>query len=121
KRLDALKIAVVTPNKSTYSCLIEMLQKYGEVRSLDFSNDAEDIKFFNTIILAGNTRELGQDILLRYQQLANIGKHVIVCSFLEDSDVLYGQNTRFGGLFTELISNEKDCVAQENMAMSIFG
>src|SRR5690606_12752497 len=121
KRLDTMKIAVVTPNKSAYSCLVQMLQKYGEVTSFDFSNDTENTKAFNTIILVGSARELSQNILLRYRQLASTGKNVIVCSFPESKDVLYGQNPRFGGLLTEMVSNGKDCVAQENMAMSIFG
>ncbi|NGF55912.1 serine hydrolase [Parapusillimonas sp. SGNA-6] len=121
KRLDTMKIAVVTPNKSAYPCLVRMLQKYGEVTSFDFSNDAENTKAFNTIILVGSAQELNQNILLRYRQLASAGKNVIVCSFLENKYALYGQNPRFGGQMTEMVSNGKDCVAQENMAMSIFG
>src|SRR5690606_9871575 len=92
KRLDTMKIAVVTPNKSAYPCLVRMLQKYGEVTSFDFSNDAENTKAFNTIVLVGSARKLSQNILLRYRQLASTDNNDIICSFAESMDVLYVQN-----------------------------
>ena len=121
KRLDALHIAVVIPNKTRYSSLIGMLGRYADVTALDYSNYVENTKGFNTIILAGKLSELSTDILLKAQQSANTGKDVIICTFAGNKDNVYPKNPRFGGQVSELVTTGSAPVAQENMAMSLFG
>ncbi|NGM62322.1 serine hydrolase [Sphingobacterium sp. SGG-5] len=120
-QLDNRSILVVTPRKTSYANFISRLGRYTEIAETDFSSYTEDTKPYNTIILAGKTAELTADILLKARQSANLGKQVIVCTFVTRQQEAFLSSPRFGGQLTELLAVGWGAVEQQNMAMSLFG
>ncbi|MGJ1316411.1 hypothetical protein ACR78R_27905, partial [Sphingobacterium multivorum] len=53
KNLDQLRIAVVVPNAAKYRMFTDQLARYANTKVFDFNKFDEDIKYYNTIIVAG--------------------------------------------------------------------
>lgn len=121
KRLDEIKIAVVTPNMIKYRSFIQQLERYAEVASFDFSKYDEDTKYYNTIIVAGTLTELNSEMLYMLRQSLVNRKNIILCSFLDNKTTTSQFSALLGGRSTELVYPSFSEQAQKNMAMSIFG
>ncbi|SMG40180.1 serine hydrolase domain-containing protein [Sphingobacterium psychroaquaticum] len=121
KRLDNLRIAVVTPFPARYQSLIETLQQYAEVASFDFNGYDEHTKYYNTIIVAGSSDELRNDLLLMAQQSAVNKKNVILLRFADKSTGNMLAKTDHNPRVTEMWSGAPTTANQREAAMSIFG
>ncbi|MBE8713071.1 serine hydrolase domain-containing protein [Sphingobacterium hungaricum] len=122
KRLDELKIAVVTASPAHYAPFVSMLQRYAEVSSFDFHQYDEKTKYYNTIIVAGTIEDLRGDYLAMVQQSIVNRKHVIFCTFSPQNTVAGTLNNSFRQQNITLLDVADASPAhQEQMAMSIFG
>ncbi|WP_293886993.1 MULTISPECIES: serine hydrolase domain-containing protein [unclassified Sphingobacterium] len=120
KNLDRLRIAVVVPNAVKYNVFTEQLARYADTRVFDFSKFDEDIKYYNTIIVAGKEDDLDADCLAQLKQAVLNNKKVILCHFFE--------NEKSKKTLTELISSDLiellapfSETGQRHVAMSVFG
>lgn len=120
-RLDENKIAVVTPSKEKYQVFVDMLNRYADVHSVDFTHFDEDTKYFNTVIVAGTTDDLRSDLLLKAKQAAVNGKQVIIINFGDQPIQNVWTTGQFGTGFTEVRHPEFNTHAQREVAMSLFG
>ena len=122
KRLDKLKIAVITADNNKYKTFINTLQRYTDVKSLDFQQYDEKTKYYNTLIVAGSAEDFRSDYFAMILQSAVNKKQVILCRFgSEESHTLLGLNSNNISRFASVMwSPENDIEGQQNMAMSIF-
>jgi len=121
KRLDDIKIAVITPSSSKYDAFIDMVGRYADVKTFDFNHYDEQTKYFNTIIVAGTDADLRSDLLLKLRQSIVNKKQVILVRFgTAAAQQSWTGNLKAGGL-SEMRYPEFDKPAQEYAAMSIFG
>ncbi len=121
KRLDKLKIAVVTTSPSKYKAFIETLQEYAEVTSFDFNQYDEHTKYFNTIIVAGTAQELRSDLMLMVNQSLVNKKDVVLQKFLDKSAASIWFNLLPASRVVSLTSPSDSDLEQRQAAMSIFG
>ncbi|MBL1409599.1 serine hydrolase domain-containing protein [Sphingobacterium faecale] len=120
-RLDALKIAVVTPDAQKYGVFVQQLGRYADISSFGFSKYDEQTKYFNTIIVAGTEGDLSQEMLYMLRQSLINRKNIILCRFQEVGKNIPQWAPLLGGRITELAYPDFSDLAQQNMAMSIFG
>src|SRR5690606_28122759 len=79
--LDQRRIAVVVPNAEKYTAFISQLARYTNTTVFDFSKFDEDIKYYNTIIVAGKEDDLDADCLAQLKQAVLNNKKVVLCHF----------------------------------------
>jgi hypothetical protein len=84
ENLDQLRIAVVVPNAAKYAMFTEQLARYANTKIFDFNKFDEDIKYYNTIIVAGKEDDLDADCLAQLKQAVLNNKKVILCHFFEN-------------------------------------
>ena len=121
KKLDKLKIAVVTPSSTKYAPFIEQLSRYADVSVFDFDKYDEQTKYFNTIIVAGTSSDLNNTQLYMLKQSMQNRKNVILCKFADQQVSSLQHTTSFGGAATELLYPAFNEQAQRQVAMSVFG
>lgn len=123
KKLDKLRIAVVTTDNQKYAPFIAQLQRYAEVTAVDFQQFDEKTKYFNTIIVAGTAAEFSSNYAAMVLQSAVNNKHIVLCRFgANDNYTHVGLNDNNLSHFASILwSPETDASGQENAAMSIFG
>ncbi|SKC04584.1 CubicO group peptidase, beta-lactamase class C family [Sphingobacterium nematocida] len=121
KRLDKVKIAVVTPDLRKYNTFVEQLGRYADISSFDFSRYDEDTKYFNLIIVAGTEADLNQQMLYMLRQSLVNRKDIILCRFEDGVGRLQQFSPLLGGRVTELSYPQFSEEAQRNLAMSVFG
>ena len=88
ENLDQLRIAVVVPNAAKYAMFTEQLARYANTKIFDFNKFDEDIKYYNTIIVAGKEDDLDAACLAQLKQAVLNNKKVILCHFFENSQCL---------------------------------
>lgn len=121
RRLDDVKLAVVTTDSTKYQPFIKQLARYIDFVTVDLSRYDEQTKFFNTIIVAGEPQELSIEMLAMIKQSIVNRKSVVLCTFLENEDKMQQYGLQFAGAATELIYIGSDRAAQQKLAMSLFG
>lgn len=120
-RLDEKEIVVISSSKQKYGEFIDMLNRYTDVHSADFSNYDEETKFFNTVIVVGTAADLRADFMLKVNQSVINGKQLIVVRFDDNSIYSVWPSGKFSQKITEIVYPEFNVLAQRNAAMSIFG
>jgi len=120
KNLDQLHIAVVVPNTVKYSVFTEQLARYANIKIFDFSKFDEDIKYYNTIIVAGNEDDLEADCLAQLKQAVLNNKKVILCHFFENEKRKKSLSEHLQSDLVELLAPDSE-IGQRHLAMSIFG
>lgn len=121
KRLDEMKIAVITPSSSRYAEFVDMVSRYAAVENYDFQQYDEQTKYANTIIVAGTDEDLRSDLLLKVKQSIVNKKHVILVRFGQAPVSQAWSGSLFGGGVSEIRYPAVDKQAQRHAAMSIFG
>lgn len=116
--LSERNIIVVTPSVAKYRPFLEQSDRYLPIKSVDFSNYAEDTKNYNTIIIAGTNRDLRTDHLALARRSIVDGKQVIVCRF-EDGAIRWSNSSLRGAAMLTIPSF--DDRYQRLAAMSVFG
>jgi len=81
--LAQLRIAVVVPHAEKYAAFTSQLARYAGITLFDFSKFDEDIKYYNTIIVAGKEDDLDADCLSQLKQAVLNNKKVVLCHFFE--------------------------------------
>lgn len=120
-RLDGLKIAVAVPSKAKYKAFIDQIERYAEISVIDLNEMNEQGKLSNTIIVAGTAADLSYMNAALLNQAVSNNKNVIVCRFLDSDAGKIQGGSQYGGRVSELIYPEFSDVAQQNLAMSVFG
>ncbi|KKO92384.1 beta-N-acetylglucosaminidase [Sphingobacterium sp. Ag1] len=120
KNLDQLRIAVVVPNAAKYSMFTDQLARYANTRVFDFNKFDEDIKYYNTIIVAGKEDDLDADCLTQLKQAVLNNKKVILCHFFENDKNKKSLSEHPQSDLIELLAPFSE-IGQRQMAMSIFG
>jgi len=120
KNLDQLHIAVVVPNAVKYSVFTEQLARYANTKIFDFSKFDEDIKYYNTIIVAGKEDDLDADCLAQLKQAVLNNKKVILCHFFENEKRKKSLSEHLQSDLVELLAPDSE-IGQRHLAMSIFG
>lgn len=115
--LSEHKIALVTPDKEKYKIFIDHVDRYTAFSLFDFNRYDERTKYYNTIIIAGTTQELKDDVAAMIRQSVVNKKQVILCLFDEQDSRI----THLNEGLTLLKTPELSDLNQANMAMSIFG
>lgn len=121
KKLDQLKIAVITPSKTKYAPFIQQLERYADIAVFDFDKYDEHTKYYNTIIVAGTTTDLSSTQLHMLRQSIQNRKQVIFCKFADQQVSALQHSSAFGGAATELLYPTFNEQSQRQVAMSIFG
>ncbi|WP_293880085.1 serine hydrolase domain-containing protein [Sphingobacterium sp. UBA1498] len=120
KNLDRLRIAVVVPNAVKYNVFTEQLARYADTRVFDFSKFDEDIKYYNTIIVAGKEDDLDADCLAQLKQAVLNNKKVILCHFFENEKSKKTLTEHISSDLIELLAPFSE-TGQRHVAMSVFG
>ncbi len=120
KNLDQRHIAVVVPNTAKYSVFTEQLARYANIKIFDFSKFDEDIKYYNTIIVAGKEDDLEADCLAQLKQAVLNNKKVILCDFFENEKRKKSLSEHLQSDLVELLAPDSE-IGQRHLAMSIFG
>ena len=120
KNLDRLRIAVVVPNAVKYNVFTEQLARYADTRVFDFSKFDEDIKYYNTIIVAGKEDDLDADCLAQLKQAVLNNKKVILCHFFENEKSKKALTEHISSDLIELLAPFSE-TGQRHVAMSVFG
>lgn len=118
--LDQLRIAVVVPHAEKYAVFTSQLGRYAETKVFDFSKFDEDIKYYNTVIVAGKEDDLDADCLAQLTQAVRNNKKVILCHFSEGESSKKAVSQHLQSDLIELLA-PFTAVGQRNAAMSIFG
>lgn len=118
--LDQRRIAVVVPNVDKYAAFISQLTRYANTALFDFSKFDEDIKYYNTIIVAGKEDDLDADCLAQLKQAVLNNKKVVLCHFFEHERSKKAVSEHPQSDLIELLA-PFTAVGQRNAAMSIFG
>ncbi|QIH31478.1 serine hydrolase [Sphingobacterium sp. DR205] len=118
--LDQRRIAVVVPNVDKYATFINQLTRYANTALFDFSKFDEDIKYYNTIIVAGKEDDLDADCLAQLKQAVLNNKKVVLCHFFEHERSKKAVSEHPQSDLIELLA-PFTAVGQRNAAMSIFG
>ncbi|WP_433901884.1 serine hydrolase domain-containing protein [Sphingobacterium puteale] len=118
--LDQRRIAVVVPNVDKYAAFIGQLTRYANTALFDFSKFDEDIKYYNTIIVAGKEDDLDADCLAQLRQAVLNNKKVVLCHFFEHERSKKTVSEHPQSDLIELLA-PFTAVGQRNAAMSIFG
>ncbi len=118
KKLDQLKIAVVTTNNQEYRPFINQLKRYANVEEVDFNQYDENTKYYNTIIVAGTVQDMRPDYLAMLMQSSVNKKKVVFCRFGAEQSFNLGNLAHFATLVWSPTNTEE---AQQNTAMSLFG
>lgn len=118
--LDQRRIAVVVPNVDKYAAFINQLTRYANTALFDFSKFDEDIKYYNTIIVAGKEDDLDADCLAQLKQAVLNNKKVVLCHFFEHERSKKAVSEHPQSDLIELLA-PFTAVGQRNAAMSIFG
>ncbi len=118
--LDQRRIAVVVPNVDKYAAFIGQLTRYANTALFDFSKFDEDIKYYNTIIVAGKEDDLDADCLAQLRQAVLNNKKVVLCHFFEHERSRKTVSEHPQSDLIELLA-PFTAVGQRNAAMSIFG
>lgn len=121
KKLDELKIAVVTPSSKKYEAFINQIARYADITILDFDKYDEQTKYYNTIIVAGTIADLNLTQMAMLKQSMQNRKNVILCKFGEEQIAALQYTSAFGGKITELLYPSFNEQAQRHVAMSVFG
>nr|WP_310079145.1 serine hydrolase domain-containing protein [Sphingobacterium sp. 2149]MDR6733936.1 CubicO group peptidase (beta-lactamase class C family) [Sphingobacterium sp. 2149] len=120
KNLDRLRIAVVVPNAVKYNVFTEQLARYADTKVFDFSKFDEDIKYYNTIIVAGKEDDLDADCLAQLKQAVLNNKKVILCHFFENEKSKKALTEHISSDLIELLAPFSE-TGQRHVAMSVFG
>ncbi|WP_223584110.1 serine hydrolase domain-containing protein [Sphingobacterium sp. GVS05A] len=118
--LAQLRIAVVVPNAEKYAAFTNQLARYAGVTLFDFSKFDEDIKYYNTIIVAGKEDDLDADCLSQLKQAVLNNKKVVLCHFFEQERNKKSLSEHPQSDLIELLAPFTE-LGQRNAAMSIFG
>jgi len=118
--LDQRRIAVVVPNVEKYTAFTSQLARYANTALFDFSKFDEDIKYYNTIIVAGKEDDLDADCLAQLKQAVLNDKKVILCHFFEHERSKKALSEHPQSDLIELLA-PFTALGQRNAAMSIFG
>ncbi|MFU1858232.1 serine hydrolase domain-containing protein [Sphingobacterium sp. NGMCC 1.201703] len=118
--LDQLRIAVVVPHADKYAPFTNQLARYTNITVLDFSKFDEDIKYYNTIIVAGKEDDLDADCLAQLKQAVLNNKKVVLCHFFEHERGKKAVSEHLQSDLIELLA-PFTTAGQYNAAMSIFG
>lgn len=121
KRLDKHRLTVVTPFPAKYAPFVQMLQRYADINSTDFNQYEENTKYSNTIIVAGTSEDLRNDLLLLVKQSLVQKKQVILVRFEKRPTTASWSPRRLSGNYAELIYPAFSEEAQHYAAMSVFG
>jgi CubicO group peptidase (beta-lactamase class C family) len=98
----------------------EQLGRYAETKVFDFNKFDEDIKYYNTIIVAGKEDDLDADCLAQLKQAVLNNKKVILCHFFENEKSKKSLSEHPQSDLIELLAPFSE-IGQRQMAMSIFG
>ncbi|WP_286734997.1 MULTISPECIES: serine hydrolase domain-containing protein [Sphingobacterium] len=120
ENLDQLRIAVVVPNAAKYATFTEQLARYANTKIFDFNKFDEDIKYYNTIIVAGKEDDLDAACLAQLKQAVLNNKKVILCHFFENEKSKKSLSEHPQSDLIELLAPFSE-IGQRQMAMSIFG
>ncbi len=120
KNLDQLRIAVVVPNAAKYRMFTDQLARYANTKVFDFNKFDEDIKYYNTVIVAGKEDDLDADCLTQLKQAVLNNKKVILCHFFENDKNKKSLSEHPQSDLIELLAPFSE-IGQQQMAMSIFG
>lgn len=118
--LDQRRIAVVVPNAEKYTAFTSQLARYTNTTLFDFSKFDEDIKYYNTIIVAGKEDDLDADCLAQLKQAVLNNKKVVLCHFFEHERSKKVVSEHPQSDLIELLAPFTE-LGQRNAAMSIFG
>jgi len=118
--LAQLRIAVVVPHAEKYAAFTSQLARYAGITLFDFSKFDEDIKYYNTIIVAGKEDDLDADCLLQLKQAVLNNKKVVLCHFFEQERNKKSLSEHPQSDLIELLAPFTE-LGQHNAAMSIFG
>ena len=118
--LAQLRIAVVVPNAEKYAAFTNQLARYAGITLFDFSKFDEDIKYYNTIIVAGKEDDLDADCLSQLKQAVLNNKKVVLCHFVEQERNKKSLSEHPQSDLIELLAPFTE-LGQHNAAMSIFG
>jgi len=118
--LAQLRIAVVVPNAEKYAAFTNQLARYAGITLFDFSKFDEDIKYYNTIIVAGKEDDLDADCLSQLKQAVLNNKKVVLCHFFEQERNKKSLSEHPQSDLIELLAPFTE-LGQRNAAMSIFG
>ncbi|WP_418359146.1 serine hydrolase domain-containing protein [Sphingobacterium detergens] len=118
--LTQLRIAVVVPHAEKYAAFTSQLARYAGITLFDFSKFDEDIKYYNTIIVAGKEDDLDADCLSQLKQAVLNNKKVVLCHFFEQERNKKSLSEHPQSDLIELLAPFTE-LGQRNAAMSIFG
>ncbi|MGE8244163.1 MAG: serine hydrolase domain-containing protein, partial [Sphingobacterium sp.] len=118
--LAQLRIAVVVPHAEKYAAFTNQLARYAGITLFDFSKFDEDIKYYNTIIVAGKEDDLDADCLSQLKQAVLNNKKVVLCHFFEQERNKKSLSEHPQSDLIELLAPFTE-LGQRNAAMSIFG
>ena len=118
--LAQLRIAVVVPHAEKYAAFTSQLARYAGITLFDFSKFDEDIKYYNTIIVAGKEDDLDADCLSQLKQAVLNNKKVVLCHFFEQERNKKSLSEHPQSDLIELLAPFTE-LGQRNAAMSIFG
>ncbi|MNG57427.1 putative penicillin-binding protein PbpX [compost metagenome] len=118
--LAQLRIAVVVPHAEKYAAFTSQLARYAGITLFDFSKFDEDIKYYNTIIVAGKEDDLDADCLSQLKQAVLNNKKVVLCHFFEQERNKKSLSEHQQSDLIELLAPFTE-LGQRNAAMSIFG
>jgi len=118
--LDQRRIAVIVPNAEKYAAFTSQLARYATTALFDFSKFDEDIKYYNTVIVAGKEDDLDADCLAQLKQAVLNNKKVVLCHFFEHERSKKAVSEHPQSDLIELLA-PFTAVGQRNAAMSIFG
>ncbi|MGJ1315864.1 serine hydrolase domain-containing protein, partial [Sphingobacterium multivorum] len=96
------------------------LARYANTKVFDFNKFDEDIKYYNTIIVAGKEDDLDADCLTQLKQAVLNNKKVILCHFFENDKNKKSLSEHPQSDLIELLAPFSE-IGQQQMAMSIFG
>ncbi|GAA4175903.1 serine hydrolase domain-containing protein [Sphingobacterium ginsenosidimutans] len=118
--LAQLRIAVVVPHAEKYAAFTSQLARYAAITLFGFSKFDEDIKYYNTIIVAGKEDDLDADCLSQLKQAVLNNKKVVLCHFFEQERNKRSLSEHPQSDLIELLAPFTE-LGQRNAAMSIFG
>ncbi|MCS4227847.1 serine hydrolase [Sphingobacterium sp. BIGb0165] len=118
--LAQLRIAVVVPHAEKYAAFTNQLARYAGITLFDFSKFDEEIKYYNTIIVAGKEDDLDADCLAQLKQAVLNNKKVVLCHFFEQERNKKSLSEHPQSDLIELLAPFTE-LGQRNAAMSIFG
>lgn len=122
KRLDEGKMVIVSDNPKKVQPFVDQVERYAPVDVLSYRQLDDSLSQVNTLIFVGDADGFNTGKFLKINKAIAAGKKVVICKLVDlKRKSLPKNNVILGGKATELIAQGNDVIAQQELAMSLFG